>query len=155
MPLDNQKPITNDFNIKSEQELQNRISPYNLNDNEKDQIWQIAAQRDKDLKAEDLDFNENYNDRVDNVLEQLKSDQKPKLEKDYTPQGAMTQRSDSDLTRDAHDKTKANFRANLQNIERDADKKINQILDKAREEGRGPQTLDQNRTLTQEFNRNR
>jgi hypothetical protein len=164
MPLDNQKPITNDFNIKSieaqkkiEQEIKNRTGSYNLNEQEQSNVKEIILNRENDLNAEKRDFKQNYNERVKETFRELKEKQAPELNMDLTPEGARTQLNDTELSRKAHIQTKAKFKAKMQKIEENANNKINHVLDKAKQQGRGAQIQDQqqNKSLTQEFNQNR
>lgn len=154
MPLDNQRPTTNNFNRNAEKDVQNRMSPYDLTNDEKEKIWQIVDDRNKNIDAERQDYRDNWKDRFDKEVDRLRGQQQPQ------PQLNMGDRqlpNQAQLNRMARQNVQRDHLGKIRGYEHNADNKINQVLDNAREQGRGPQTQDQQqeKSLTQDFNRNR
>lgn len=144
---------TNDFNKSAEQSVQNRISPYDLNQNETEQVWQLVDERNNKIDAERNDFKENWQERFNNELDNLKGQQNPQLQHNL---GNRTLPTDMQIRQQAQRNVQQSHLQTIQNIGRDTDNKIDAILDNARQDGRSPQqTQEQNQdwTLTQEFNR--
>jgi len=137
------------FNKAAEQYIQNRISPYNLTTNEKEQVWQLAQDREKSIQAERDDYRGNWQDRFKNEIDRLKGQQKPELQ--YNHPGNRQLPTDMQIRRMAQDNVQRNHLGAIRDIERTTDQRIGAILDHARKEGRGPQQREQNHT--QENNR--
>lgn len=151
MPLDNQRPISNNFNRNAEQDVQNRISPYDLTKDEKEKVWQIVDERNNNMDAERKDYRDNWKDRVDTEKDKIRGQQQPQ------PQLTMGDRklpTQEQVNRLAIQNVQREHLGKIRGYEHSADKQINQVLDNAKEQGRGPQSQEQqqNRTLTQEFN---
>lgn len=151
MPLDNQRPITNNFNINAEQDVQNRISPYDLTKDEKEKVWQIVDERNKNIDAERQDYRDNWNDRVDKEKDKIRGQQQPQAQLTMGDRQLPTQ---DQVTRMARQNVQREHLGKIRGYEHSADKQINQVLDSAKEQGRGPKNKEQqqDRTLTQEFN---
>lgn len=150
MPLDDQNPISNNFNRNAERDVQNRISPYNLTASEKAQVWQIVEERNNNIETERTDFKENWKERFDIEVNRLRAKQKPQLQYNMGNRQLPTQ---AQLRNQAQRNIQTNHLNKLRGYEHDADNQIHAILDKARDEGRGSELQQKNKSLNQDISR--
>jgi len=168
--MDNNNELRTNYNKTSEQNLQNRINPYNLNNKEKEQVWQITQKKEKAIQFEKDDYKNNWEKRFKSELDRLKKPQKPELKHDYKLQknkqntlkntfdlgGTKPRMTDIETRQTAWNNVKNNHLKKRQDIKRAANKDIDKILDNARQEGRGPKPkLQQEFKRTHDHNKNR
>lgn len=121
---------TSDFNKFAEKELDNRISPYNLNENEMREIWQIVGDKNATLEKHEKNFNSILKEEYERLLSERGSHAELNLGR-ATPTNATLELVADNLVR-------ANYFKEEKNINRECDQKIDAILENAREDGRGP-----------------
>lgn len=153
MALRNVNNISNDFNIKSEKDIENRIKGHDLSKDEKAQIWQAVQERDKDIEQEKTDVlnPEIFEQRKKIELDKLKAQQK------LTPQLNMNNinmSTDLQLDNKAWNNVHINSTAKIRGLEQKAEQKIDAVLQNARNDGRG-QENNQDRQHNNDNDRNR
>lgn len=136
MPLKDVNNISNDFNTKSEKDIENKIKGYDLSKDEKTQVWQTVQERDKDIEQEKTDVlnPEIFEKRKKVELDKLKAQQK------LTPQlnrSNINMSTELQLDNKAWNNVHINSTAKIRGLEQKADQKIDAILQNARDDGRG------------------
>lgn len=127
---------TNNFNISAEKDVQNRIQGYDLNKEETSQIWQSVSQRSEALDAQKEHFEKDYNKLFKTEYDKLRGDQEPapRLE----PENSRA--TDAQLRSEAHYNVQEQYLQNRKGIYKEANRKIDKILEQARNDGRGRQS---------------
>ncbi len=132
----NEKRTNQQFNTSAELVIENRISSYKLYDNERSDIWEIVGNRDKLIREQKDYFNDNKERLVNREYDQLRGEQAPPQELNYGPaqprNAILRGRAEINVLNTQHQA--------LMEIQKISDKKIDRILDNAREQGRGPQS---------------
>ncbi|MBI1227817.1 MAG: hypothetical protein GC192_21460, partial [Bacteroidetes bacterium] len=121
---------TDQFNRTAEQSVQNRITPYKLNENEKMEVWQLVDKRNKDVQEERKDFRENWQERFDTELDRLGGEQRPQPQLNHP--GDRQMMTDMQMRQQAQRNIQQDHLNTTRNIERTADKNIDMVLDNAR-----------------------
>jgi hypothetical protein len=142
MPLDNQKPINNNFNISAEQNLQNKMKSYNLTKDEKQMILETATKRENDIQKVKQAYNDKgtHSQMVKAEHDKLRAEQKPAPQRHLVPKGAPTMENSQSLKIKAQRNVQLNYLNTVKNIREKSDARINQIFDNAKEDGRGPKS---------------
>jgi hypothetical protein len=145
--------ITEKFNTSAEKHLQNRVSAYNLNQNETANIWEISKERDQKIQQEKNDFNtpEIYDARFQQAYDDIRARENPQPQLNYA---RNPQNTDHQVRVMARNQVIQNRNAAISSHNQTCDKKIDAVFQNARADGRGPQNNQQQnqRSLTNEFN---
>lgn len=123
------KAISDNYNKSAEQILANRLNAYQLNTEEKEQVWQIVGERDNQIKEEKAYFKENFEELKSKEHEKLRGEEQPK------PQYTMEPKKENynNLASVAQANVQNNHYNTLSSIEKNADKQINSILKQSKE----------------------
>lgn len=146
MPLQEKGEHSNNFNTQTSQfakELNNKIGSYDLSKDERSKIQELVSERRDKL----VELKQDLNSQLD------KNQDRPAPQLNPPNMGRASGQSKLNNLETIH----KDYSNNVKDVEKNFDKNLDKILDKARDEGRGPQSQDlqQNRSLTQEFNRDR
>ena len=153
MPLDNVRPITNQYNTIVQKEIQNRIAPYDLTQDENTDVWKAIQERDDLIEKEKADLKENKQERIKQEAEKIRANQNPIPQLNMRNNNLPTSQQVLNVAKQV---VRANSRQLIRQYQEQADKRIGDILSNAKDQGRGPnngQSQQNDRSLTQDFNR--
>ena len=125
-----------DFNKVTDRDIQMRISPYRLNEKETGQVWKTVQDRDKAIEMEKKDYKKNFEERLNQEYTRLRAERKA------SPQHNLgrSYNYDTTLLHQAHQNVRVDHKGRIKDYYRNTEKQIDTLLDKARENGRGPQS---------------
>lgn len=124
------------FNISAEKSIANRISSYDLTSEEKAEIWKQVQQRDLAIDNENKSFRENYAERFNSEAQEIRANQAPENNFDHpSDRRNMTEEQIRIL---ADRQVKSKHFAITNTLHHKLENYIDSVLDKAMDEGRGP-----------------
>ncbi|MCH2217292.1 MAG: hypothetical protein MK076_04295 [Flavobacteriales bacterium] len=138
------KNVNRDFTISTEKMIENRIRPYNLNDNQKASVWKIVKERDQLLQQTKENQHQNFDKDFKKEYERLRGNQKPALE--YSMNSRLD--SNASLRLIADNNLRRNYSYQLDQIRKEAEKRIDAVLQQAQNKNQGAE-----HHLTNQFNR--
>lgn len=140
MPLQEKGEHTNHFNRQTNpftKSLNNKIGQYELNAEERSKIQDLAAERKEQLAALQLELQDTL--KANHAKKQL----------NHSPPNVRQGQAQLKNLRQAHD----TYTNGVKSVEKAFDQKLDNILDRAGEDGRGPQDRQQNKSLSQDIDR--
>lgn len=134
------------YNRNAESRIAKLVTVYQLSKEEKGKIWELTGERNKLLGSQQQYYNDNREQLVAKEYDKLRGAQSPQAQYNLGPaqprNGILMDRA----TRNVYNE---NEQA-LKDINKNIDKRISNVLENAREEGRGPKS-----ELQQDFDRAR
>lgn len=139
MALKDVNNISNDFNKKSEKDIENKIKGYDLSKDEKSQIWQAVQERDKNIEQEKSDVlnPDIFDQRHKAEIKKLKEKEQLNLNLNMGNRNMPTDLQRSNM---AWNNVHINSTAKIKELKQKAEQKINAVLQNARNNGRGQET---------------
>lgn len=125
------------FNISAEKELQNRIKGYDLTENEAEQIWISIPERDNQIAENDQYFEENWEQLQSEEYNRLLTEERPNPQLNMTRAGHNQRAA---LLQQAYNNVESKMVGKQAEINQNWDNKIDNILNQAQEQGRGPKS---------------
>ena len=157
--LDKQENISSNFNNSADVELEKRAAQYQLKSEERQEMFDLRNELTNKTREEISNFKnpEEFNKRLKQKHEDLSKNNNPALENTY--QGERRSIPNHQLLQVADKEVRNDHQAKLNSYNREYQKGVSNVLDRAAEDGRGPQeqetNRDQNRGQDQDQSRDR
>ena len=158
--LEEQENVRKPFNEAANVDLQKRLAAFELSKNEQEKVSDLQKERDGAKQQEKESFNnpEEFKKRFDEKYAELSQTNTPSPA--LTPQGERQNLPPHQLMQKAEVGIEQDHQKKLQGFDQNCNNGVNQVLDRASQDGRGPQqdtnqSQDQSRGQDPSQNRDR
>lgn len=149
-PLDNTRNISPDFNTESyitekDKDIERRLGAHQLTPNEREEVFNARKEHSEARQQELKSFRdpEQRVARIEDKVKELRASQKPAI--GLQPAGFRAIPSEAEMLNHARDLVQRDHKQKLGEIDQRYEKKAENVMQRAAEQGRGPQEKQQDK----------